>query len=284
MTKHEFSDDHIFFASIRPLFRKRSYYVIAMVVCGIVSLTGTAAIIALPIGIFVLFKYAKTAVDIESAASRRFSEILEPIEEEPSTAKPALKGVMGSLGERRYLLKRARGQLSGYNVTLWGYEVIWKPGQRNGNYFRSYRVLELEAKHHFHHVFVDSLSNSRLIGPSEMYVLSKSLRKNSSLTVEGDVNRHFRIYVPSGHERQGLITLSPDKLLALRDYGAHFDIEFVENKIYLISRSKIRRPEDILMYESSVINLVSSLGQNISRKRVIAEKRLQIDEPLIIAY
>jgi hypothetical protein len=59
------------------------------------------------------------------------------------------------------------------------------------------------------------------------------------------------------------MTISPEKLLAIRDHGYNFDIEFVGSSIYIISNNKIRNLKSILMYQDSVLDTVYALGVNL---------------------
>lgn len=59
------------------------------------------------------------------------------------------------------------------------------------------------------------------------------------LSLEGDVDRHFTLYCPKGYEADALYLFTPDVLAHLVDQTSDFDIEIVDDRLYLYS------PDDV---------------------------------------
>lgn len=60
------------------------------------------------------------------------------------------------------------------------------------------------------------------------------------LSLEGDFDRHFTLYCPSGYERDALYLFTPDVMATAIDDGGGWDIEIVDDVLLLV------RPRDVI--------------------------------------
>lgn len=273
-----------FIQSVKPLFKKRAIYRILWFICvGIFIISSQSWFFfpALILTLVVAVRLTNAEMTIAERVWQRFESRLDSAHKPPidNLLIEPLEGVMGSIGDSRQLSVLARGKYGQYDVRLLEQTVIFQPEPKGSSYSRNYRVLELTTRQNFYHVFIDSKKNSLNLISTAMSVLSFSVKGNKRLTVEGDVNNFFNIYVPRDDKSKSLVTLTPEKLLALRDYGDRFDVEFTGNKIYLITNAKIKNLNDILIYQQSVLDLINSVGVDVTRKRKDAINTLDVITP-----
>lgn len=97
-----------------------------------------------------------------------------------------------------------------------------------------FRYLVLKLPRSLPHLMIDSRKNGNL-----RQYLPGQLR----LSLEGDFDRHFSVYVPDGYDRDALELLTPDVMAGLIDYGRAWDIEVVEDRMIVVSH-RVRSSSD----------------------------------------
>jgi hypothetical protein len=65
--------------------------------------------------------------------------------------------------------------------------------------------------------------------------LPMPVESGQRLSLEGDFDRYFRLYVPNGFERDALYVLTPDLMALLIDETGDFDVEVIDNKLFVYS-------------------------------------------------
>jgi hypothetical protein len=96
----------------------------------------------------------------------------------------------------------------------------------------AFRFLATDMPRPLPHLMIDSLRNGRL-----RTVLPGTQR----VSLEGDMDRHFAVYAPSGYARDALQLLTPDVLVCLLEHGRRWDIEVVEDRVFVASGRSARR-------------------------------------------
>ena len=76
------------------------------------------------------------------------------------------------------------------------------------------------------HLVLDAVANNRFRSD-----LPGGVDRARRLSLEGDFDRSFHVYVPAGYERDALVVLTPDVMAALADDAARFDLEFVDDRL-----------------------------------------------------
>ncbi len=289
----EVTDD--FLNSAKDLFAKRKAYRVAATLLGVSmflaprhdaagSIMGVILFLSL---LFVGLKLMFIQLALKNYIWQKFQNSLtstqrDSVKYEKLPLKP--KSVISNLGGSLDFNVLAQGSLNDYDVRLLELHVTFNPQSKNGRYDREFRVFEVKTNQSYYHVFMDSKSNSLLPSSSAMSILSRSLSKNKTLTVEGDVERYFKIYVPEDSGYESLITLSPDKLISLRNHGTRFDIEFIDDVIYIITSNKIKNLKDVMLYQKSLLDVVSELGLNLQRMYQGEAKELNLITPTVITF
>ena len=287
------SDGYV--AQLSPLFKRRRQIRLSIVLLlpvllvgvsqqssNIFTIIGLASLVGL---ILLLIKLFFITYSLEETVWDRFrSKMTKVVNTSSSIETPVLAGVMGSIGDAQSLFVIAAGTLENYEVRLLKQSVYYNPQSKNGHYSREFRILEIKTTEDFYHVFMVSRQASRNILSTAMTVLAKSVKHNKKLVVEGDVNKYFNIYIPEAAESESLITLSPENLLAIRDYGHNFDIEFIGKSIYIISNNKMSNLKSILIYQDSALEVIRSLGVNLVRNRPDTDDLISVVNPDVMTF
>lgn len=85
------------------------------------------------------------------------------------------------------------------------------------------------------HMVLDSKRNNLSVFGLNISTLPKGFDKNQTLMLEGDFNNHFTLYAPQAYERDALYIFTPDLMALLIDESAQFDVETVDNRLYIYS-------------------------------------------------
>lgn len=77
------------------------------------------------------------------------------------------------------------------------------------------------------HLVLDARTNDR--GPFSS--LLERPRSDQALSLEGDFDRHFRLYAPHGYERDALYVFTPDLMALLIDEAGDLDVELRDDRL-----------------------------------------------------
>ncbi|MFF2273443.1 hypothetical protein ACFVTX_14280 [Agromyces sp. NPDC058136] len=91
--------------------------------------------------------------------------------------------------------------------------------------------LAIDLPRYLPNMILDSGRNDGLIGSS----LARPPRENQRLSLEGDFDRHFRLYVPKGYERDALYVFTPDLMALVIDETGDLDVE-VRDDLLIVMR------------------------------------------------
>jgi hypothetical protein len=99
------------------------------------------------------------------------------------------------------------------------------------------RGISIELPADMPHIYLDSQKGG---GRLARFVLGSSQK----LSLEGDFDRHFRLYVPAGYQDLALSIITPDVMQAIMDNAEPYDVEIVGNQLRLLTdRAVYRHPE-----------------------------------------
>lgn len=97
-----------------------------------------------------------------------------------------------------------------------------------------FRFMELQLPRVLPHLMIDARRNGSL---------RSLLPGTQQLSLEGDFDRYFTVYVPQGYECDALQLLTPDVMMCLIDHGRRWDIEVIEDRL-VVASSRFRRASD----------------------------------------
>lgn len=145
------------------------------------------------------------------------------------TRNPAYPGLIFSLGDARqtsdnyHSLTRPQFDLGNYRYTTGS-------GKEKTTHTWGYLALRLERK--LPHMVLDARENNSILGGSS---LPTSFRRDQKLSLEGDFDKHFTLYCPREYERDALYVFTPDLMALLIDESAAFDVEIVDDWMFVYS-------------------------------------------------
>lgn len=87
--------------------------------------------------------------------------------------------------------------------------------------------LALTLARRLPHMILDAVGNDPRSGSS----LTRSPFPSQRLSLEGDFNRHFTLYVPAGYERDALYVFTPDLMALLIDETGDLDVEVRDDRL-----------------------------------------------------
>jgi hypothetical protein len=157
--------------------------------------------------------------------SRRVSEFLRQNSlDYAAVARVAHPGVFftqGDFGRCENVVRRVRAPE--FEVG----EYIFSPdgGSLKSVHRAGYLMLKLGKS--LPHLYLESKSRSwtRIRAASD-------LKRNQVLQLEGDFDRHFRLYCPRGYERDALYLFTPHVMIVLLDNAPGFDAEIVDDRLF----------------------------------------------------
>lgn len=112
------------------------------------------------------------------------------------------------------------------------YSYVTSSGKNRTTHSIGYIRLTLSRR--VPHMLLDAKHNN-VFGISNLPVL---LEKNQKLELEGDFYKYFTLYTPKGYERDALYIWTPDVMSSVLDGAATWDIECIDNEVYLYSSRK----------------------------------------------
>lgn len=136
-------------------------------------------------------------------------------------------GMIFGRGERR----------RSFDVVEFAHPRRWRVGNlsyqkvlpRGGAEQHLWGFVEMTLPRRFPHIVLDSLANNGIRGRE----LENPYAGQGAIALEGDFSDHFRLTCPPGYERDALYLLTPDLMAVLIDEGADFDIEIVDDVLFL---------------------------------------------------
>jgi hypothetical protein len=99
--------------------------------------------------------------------------------------------------------------------------------------------VKIEADRRLPHIYLRSRAKRLPLSRN-----GATFARSQEFSLEGNFGDYFRLYAPGGYERDALYIFAPDLMAALIDYAAQYDIEFVDDYIYLYSHRRFNMRSD----------------------------------------
>lgn len=121
-----------------------------------------------------------------------------------------------------------------------------------GNYLKSesssFHGLEITLPYSLANFYLDSHKDSRRKGPAALYATSQKV------SLEGNFNKYFQLFVPPNNATFVLSILSPDVMHTLMTSSQRYDVELSGNYLRIISHKKTNaRTESSLLAAAKAI-------------------------------
>lgn len=188
-------------------------------------------------------------------------------------AEPELPGMIFSLGADRLATDVVRTSTAPI-VEFGHHRYLVKAGKHAVTHHWGYLAITLDIA--LPHIVLDAVGNNSVLGSS----LPMSFSAAQRLSLEGDFDRYFELYCPTGYERDALYLFSPDVMARFVDNGALFDIEIVDNTLFLYTRAAVVTVSPSMWVW--LLDTVAALNAKIVRwERWRDEKKPEPARPLV---
>lgn len=150
----------------------------------------------------------------------------------PAIPEPPLPGVIFSIGSGRTATDVVRGYQPRF-VEIGNYAYVVSNGKNSTTVTWGYIAIRLGTP--LPHIVLDATANDGAFGSN----LPASWVRGQRLSLEGDFDRHFRLFCPQGYERDALYLFTPDVMARFIDNAAVLDAEIVDDWLFLYSREEL---------------------------------------------
>lgn len=133
--------------------------------------------------------------------------------------------------------------------------------------FHHYGFIEITLDNKVPHIILDSVSNETSQSSEQDYSgkIRIDLNKDQMMQLEGDFTNYYTVYVAEGYGTDALYILTPDLMATLADAVADYDIEFVDNKLYLASRDVFRTADQFYKAFSAIEKISNAVNKRSDR-------------------
>jgi len=147
----------------------------------------------------------------------------------PADADPSYPGAIFSTGDSRKATEHFR-TVEGRFLDFGNYQ--YSTGSGKNRTTRTWGFLAVQLDRRLPHMVLDSKANNGLFGGTN---LPASFDKKQILSLEGDFDTYFTLYCPKEYERDALYVFTPDLMALLIDNAAPFDVEIVDDWMFVYS-------------------------------------------------
>ena len=148
---------------------------------------------------------------------------------EPQRPQPPLPGMIFSQGSGRMASNLVRGDRPRF-VEFANYRYTTGSGKNQQTHTWGYVAVHLSTP--LPHIVLDAVGNNGLFGSN----LPVAFDRDQHLSLEGDFDRYFRLYCPSGYERDALYLFTPDIMARFVDNAAALDVEIVDDWLFFYGK------------------------------------------------
>lgn len=149
----------------------------------------------------------------------------------PATPNPSYPGAIFQIGDTRKATEHFR-TTEGRFLDFGNYQ--YSTGSGKNRTTRTWGFLAIELDRKLPHMVLDSKANNGLFGGTN---LPATFDKDQILSLEGDFDQYFRLYCPKEYERDALYVFTPDLMALLIDNAAPFDVEIIDDWMFVYSAS-----------------------------------------------
>jgi hypothetical protein len=145
----------------------------------------------------------------------------------PETAKVP-SGLMFGQGEHRRLVDTFEAPNGSFTMGTFTFVADGSSVVRD----RSYTFLRIALQRPVPHLVLVSVARRGVRGYSSVGL---ALAETQRVRLEGDFDRYFAVYAPDGYGADVRYVLTPDFMVRLIDNAKDFDLEFVDDQLYVYS-------------------------------------------------
>jgi hypothetical protein len=167
-------------------------------------------------------------------------------------ANPNYPGLIFTQGRNRAALDHYRSA-TGRFLDIGTMRYITGSGKNQATHNRGFMALNLDRA--LPNMVLDAKANNLLFGASNLPAL---FSKDQVLHLEGNFDDYFTLYCPKEYERDALYVFTPDLMALLIDTTAPFDVEIVDNWMFVYTGGAINPIDAPLLHR--LLLIVDTVG------------------------
>jgi hypothetical protein len=146
----------------------------------------------------------------------------------PYQVNPSYPGAIFQIGDSRQAVDHLVST-TGRFFDIGNYRYTTGSGKNRSTRTWGFMAFHLDRK--LPNMVLDSKANNGFFGTN----LPATFDKNQILSLEGDFDKYFTLYCPKAYERDALYIFTPDLMALLIDEAAPFDVEIVDDWMFVYS-------------------------------------------------
>lgn len=108
-------------------------------------------------------------------------------------------------------------------------------------------------------ILLDAKSNDGLLGG-----IGTQFAGHPTVKLEGNFNRHFTLFCPTGYERDALYLFTPDFMVDLLDESLAFDVELIDAWMFVYSMKPLDLTDPAVLQR--LFRIVETVGERAARR------------------
>jgi hypothetical protein len=169
----------------------------------------------------------------------------------PNSLKPSYPGAIFQIGDTRQSVDHFVST-AGRFFDFGNYRYSTGSGKNRSTRVWGFLAFNLDRR--LPHMMLDSKANNGFFGTN----LPANFDKGQILSLEGDFDKYFTLYCPKEYERDALYVFTPDLMALLIDEAAPFDVEIVDNWMFVYSNVAFQ-PGDANLY-ARLFRIMDTVG------------------------
>ncbi len=147
-------------------------------------------------------------------------------------------GMIFDEGSARYVTEALRFS---DGTEIGNYQYTTGSGKNRRTHYWGYVHIRLSRQ--LPHMVLDARDNNAL---GRFSNLPDVFNRNQTLKLEGNFNNYFTLYAPAEYARDALYVFTPDVMAALIDSGSKYDLEVMDNSLWIYSKGRFDMNEPTL--------------------------------------
>jgi hypothetical protein len=198
---------------------------------------------------------------------------------EPYAPTPPLPGMIFTRrGQSSAFVTDILRRREGYALEIGNHTCTTGSGRSTSTYRWGYAGMRLPIA--LPHIVLDAHGNNA-IGRARLPI---AFAKDQRLSLEGDFDRFFTLFCPEGYETDALYLFSPDTMAVFVDEAAPFDVELVDDCLFLYFPGQLATLDPALW--ERLLTTMDALSERLLRWERWRDDRLQrstglAGEPLV---
>jgi hypothetical protein len=183
----------------------------------------------------------------------------------------AQSGLIFHEGHSRSFRDVISGAANDTPFEMGNYFYVTGSGKNQQSHDWGYMVIPL--KRHVPNMILDAKSNNMSMFGIGITNLPSAFKNNQTLSLEGDFDDYFTLYAPEEYKRDALYIFTPDLMALLIDNTASFDVETVDDKLYIYSSNRLDLLNPLLL--EKLFQIIATVGaKTVSQTASYADERV----------